>query len=81
VQGDILAAAAECVAPGGVLVYSTCTLLPCENEGQINAFLAKHPEFSLVPFAVGEIACEGMITLTPAKHGTDGFVVEKFIKN
>ena len=80
VQGDILAAAAECVATGGVLVYSTCTLLPCENEEQIVAFLAKHPAFSLVPFAVGEIDCEGMITLTPAKHGTDGFFIAKLQK-
>ncbi len=80
VQRDILNAAAACVAPGGVLVYSTCTLLPCENEEQIDVFLRTHREFSLCPFAVGEVRCEGMITLTPARHGTDGFFIAKLQK-
>lgn len=80
IQRDILNAAATCVAPGGVLVYSTCTLLPEENEAQIEAFLAAHPDFSLAPFAVGALACDGMITLTPAQHGTDGFFIAKLQK-
>ncbi len=47
--------AAACVAPGGLLCYSTCTFAPEEDEGQIGAFLHRHPEFSLcslehVPF-------------------------------
>ncbi len=48
-QRDILDAAAVCLAPGGVLVYSTCTFSPDEDEGQIGAFLARHPEFELLP--------------------------------
>lgn len=45
---DILEDAAEMLAPEGVLVYSTCTFSPEENEQQIGAFLARHPEFELV---------------------------------
>ena len=66
---------------GGVMVYSTCTLLPSENEEQVMAFLATHPEFSLTPFRVGEIhADSGMLTLTPDRDGTDGFFIAKLIK-
>ncbi len=50
---QILDAAAACLAPGGVLVYSTCTFSPEEDEGQVGAFLARHPEFSLLPLACG----------------------------
>lgn len=81
VQRDILAAAATCTAPGGVLVYSTCTLFPAENEAQVGAFLENHPEFTPAPFAVGEIASGGMLTLAPDTHGTDGFFVAKLQKN
>ena len=44
-QANIAAKAAEHVAPGGVLVYSTCSNEPEENDGQIAAFLADHPDF------------------------------------
>ena len=44
---EILENAAALLAPGGVLVYSTCTFAPAEDEAQIAAFLAKHPEFTL----------------------------------
>ena len=46
-QSDILDACASRVAPGGVLVYSTCSNEPEENEAQVTAFLARHPDFSL----------------------------------
>ncbi len=46
-QASILAAGAAALRPGGVLVYSTCTISPDENEGQIDAFLKSHAEFSL----------------------------------
>ena len=45
---EILDNAAALLAPGGVLVYSTCTFAPEEDEGQIGEFLARHPEFTLV---------------------------------
>lgn len=47
-QAGILADAAACLAPGGQLVYSTCTFSPEEDEGQIAAFLAAHPDFELL---------------------------------
>ena len=77
VQAAILNAAAPLVREGGVLLYSTCTLLPEENEWQVEAFLEAHPEFTLAPFTVGEIHSEGMLTLTPDRHGTDGFFIAK----
>ena len=46
---EILDAAAAALAPGGELVYSTCTFAPEEDEGQAAAFLARHPEFTLLP--------------------------------
>ena len=48
-QDRILSAAAECVAPGGYLLYSTCTFAPEEDEGSAARFLAAHPEFHAVP--------------------------------
>jgi tRNA and rRNA cytosine-C5-methylases len=44
---DILDSAAAALAPGGELVYSTCTFAPEEDEGQVAAFLQRHPEFML----------------------------------
>ena len=58
-QGEILDAAAARVAPGGVLVYSTCSNEPEESLDQVNAFLARHPDFALretkesIPFETG----------------------------
>ena len=51
---DILDCAAEALAPGGQLVYSTCTFAPEEDEGQVAAFLTRHPEFTLVD-ALGNV--------------------------
>ncbi len=80
IQRDILEHAASCVAKGGVLVYSTCTVLPAENEEQIYDFLAAHSEFSLLPFDVGGLHSDGMLTLTPHTYGTDGFFMAKLQK-
>ena len=77
VQAAILQAAAALVAPGGILLYSTCTLLPWENEEQVKAFLRTHSDFSLEAWSVGDIACEGMLTLAPDTHGTDGFFIAR----
>jgi NOL1/NOP2/sun family putative RNA methylase len=46
-QDTILAEAALLVRPGGILVYSTCTFTPTEDEGSIARFLTKHPEFEI----------------------------------
>ncbi len=79
-QARILASAARCVAPGGRLIYSTCSLLPQENEQQIEAFLAQHEEFELVSVEQvlgdrnpGLVSEQGMLKLRPDTHQTDGF--------
>ena len=78
VQRAILDNAARYVKPGGVLVYSTCTVLRRENEGIVEEFLAGHPEFALEPFTLPEFGEQpGRITFWPHIHGTDGFFVAK----
>jgi 16S rRNA (cytosine967-C5)-methyltransferase len=77
-QSSILDAVRSLVRPGGRLIYATCSLLYEENEGQVSAFLLQNPEFRLLPLArvwpPGGAAPEGeMLSLTPARHGTDGF--------
>jgi 16S rRNA (cytosine967-C5)-methyltransferase len=78
-QAAILDAAAPLVRKRGRMVYATCALLEEENEAQVMHFLARHPGFSLVPLDRawpfdGAPPCGGdFLTLTPARHGTDGF--------
>jgi 16S rRNA (cytosine967-C5)-methyltransferase len=82
-QAAILAAAARLVRAGGRLVYATCSLLPEENEAQVDAFLAANSDFAVVPLAwawaeaaslAGDPPCAGWyLRLTPLQHGTDGF--------
>ncbi len=48
---QILDDAAAVLRPGGILCYSTCTFAPEEDEGQVGAFLARHPDFALLPIA------------------------------
>jgi len=71
------------VKKGGVLVYSTCTVNPLENEEVVKNFLLENPEFSLVPAELGEslTAEDGMMTFYPHIHGTDGFFAAKMVKN
>ena len=81
IQSDILENACKYVKEGGVLVYSTCTILPEENEKNIERFLKSHPEFSLCPWQVGSISApDGMLTLYPHIHKTDGFFIAKLIR-
>lgn len=79
-QRSILEAAGALVKPGGRLVYGTCSLLPEENEAIVEAFLAAHPDFSLVPAREVlekqgiRVPLEGpYMRLYPHVHGTDGF--------
>ncbi len=79
-QAAILASASRLVAPGGRLVYATCSILAEENEMIVDAFLQKHEDFTLVPAAAAlarqKIAIDGMtpyFRLSPLEHGTDGF--------
>lgn len=82
IQRAILDNACRYVRPGGILVYSTCTLLRRENEEIVDWFLKTHPEFEKAAFSlpVCEGNVEGHITLLPHIHDTDGFFVAKFRK-
>ena len=78
IQQAILANACRYVRPGGILVYSTCTVLPEENEQNVARFLDTHPNFTLEPFSVGELSApQGCLTLLPDTHPTDGFFIAK----
>ena len=82
VQRRILEAQATHLRPGGTLVYATCTILRRENEAVVEAFLAEHSEFSVVPLelpVIGRVE-SGMKTLLPCVEGTDGFFFAKLIK-
>ncbi len=81
IQYAILENCCRYVKDGGVLVYSTCTIFPEENEQNVARFLALHPEFAPEDFCVGSITSEGgMLTLMPDVHGTDGFFIAKLRK-
>lgn len=77
IQSALLDNAASYVRPGGILVYSTCTILPEENEQVTDAFLAEHSDLSRESFQLPEPVgkTEGQLTLWPHLHGTDGFYI------
>jgi 16S rRNA (cytosine967-C5)-methyltransferase len=80
-QARILRQAAACVAPGGRLVYASCSILPEENEQQVQAFLAENTDFTLLN--ASEVLADrcptipdmsgAFLSLRPDRHGTDGF--------
>ncbi len=79
IQHTLLLRAASVLRRGGSLVYSTCTVLPEENEEQIVRFLETNPNFRRVekadlPERLRELASDqGTLNLTPHEHGSDGF--------
>ncbi len=81
IQYDILCNASRYLKAGGTLIYSTCTLLPEENQNNIEKFIAAHSDFELCDFEIGNIKSNGgMLTLNPYDHGTDGFFIAKLRK-
>ena len=83
IQKAILDNAQRYVRPGGVLFYSTCTLLRRENEQVAESFLTAHPAFKGEDFTLPEnigASQNGMLTLWPHQHETDGFFICKLRK-
>lgn len=76
VQRDILRSAARLVRPGGLLIYSTCSLELEENEAQVEAFLSAHPQWQLEPPPEGAVPAmtldHGFLRVLPHTHGADG---------
>lgn len=86
-QRKILTCAREYVKPGGVLLYSTCTISRAENMDNVHWFLEQFPEFA--PDPIGERLCpelrdsvqeEGCIQLLPGVHKCDGFFIARLKK-
>lgn len=84
-QRAILLGAADWVRPGGVLLYSTCTLNPAENQEVVSAFLAARPDFrpdELGPYLPSELRADlgpggGWLELRPPRRQTDGFFMAR----
>src|SRR5689334_5419562 len=88
-QVRVLDRAAALVKPGGRIAYITCSVLPPENGDQVRSFVARHPEFSIVPpeqtasllwdkaeeFAKAALESPEGWLMTPRRTGTDGFFV------
>jgi len=88
-QIEVLDRAARLVKPGGRIAYVTCSVLPEENADQVRAFVARHPEFAVVPpketasvlwdkaeaFADAALKLPEGWLMTPRRTGTDGFFV------
>ncbi len=83
IQREILRNTSKYVRHGGILLYSTCTILQRENEDVVRDFLQQQNDFSPVPFTlptpIGTVD-SGMITLWPHRHQTDGFFIAKLLK-
>ena len=85
IQAAILEASAGYLKPGGILVYSTCTILPAENQDVVSAFLRNHPDFEPYDFTfpakdssvIDIVSEDGMVTLLPDRNRTDGFFIAR----
>lgn len=75
-QDELLDAAAQLVRPGGLLVYSTCTIEPEENECRVEAFLDRHDAFVLESAAAhvpdDVVSADGFLATLPHRHRMDG---------
>ena len=79
-QSAILQNQSRYVKPGGTLLYSTCTLLPRENEEVVETFLQKNTDFYLEKLTLPEVFPEnttGMLTLLTGEYDTDGFFISR----
>ena len=84
-QSEILEQATQWVKPEGVIVYSTCTIHPAENEEVIEQFLTNHPDWQIKPPSADNPAAHfasdrGWVKVLPHEHDMDGFFMVKLQK-
>ena len=83
-QARLLDRLAPLVQPGGVLVYSTCSVLGVENEEQVASFLERHPEFVVdaPPAGVPKEVCtaDGFMATLPHVHNCDGAFAARLLR-
>ncbi|MDK9709626.1 16S rRNA (cytosine(967)-C(5))-methyltransferase RsmB [Acidaminobacter sp.] len=77
-QTKLLENGSRYVKQGGILVYSTCSVDPDENEGVVTAFLASNPHYKLADTPWSDE--DGLIRLYPSVHQTDGFFIAKMVR-
>jgi 16S rRNA (cytosine967-C5)-methyltransferase len=87
VQDTILHSIHRLLKPGGLLIYSTCTLEYEENQAVILKFLGKHPEFTAdimvterLPILTSQLVGEGMVQILPHQYQSDGFFITRLYK-
>ncbi|XP_051128635.1 uncharacterized protein LOC127249733 isoform X2 [Andrographis paniculata] len=84
-QDTLLDSASTLVKPGGVLIYSTCSIDPDENEERIAAFLQRHPEFCIDPVHKYVPSCfitsDGFYRSSPIKHSMDGAFAARLFRS
>lgn len=87
-QDELLDLAARLMHPRGRILYATCSVLPCENQGRIEAFLARHPGFSIRPMRDAWREAGGApwkatgqaFAASPQSTGTDGFFAAMLVR-
>ena len=82
IQLEILGSVCQTLRKGGIITYSTCTIVSEENFQVVEAFLESHPEFEQVKLEheCNDILKDGCILITPELYGSDGFFVSQFRK-
>lgn len=79
IQLSILNAVAPKIKKGGILLYSTCTILKGENDGTVQAFLADHPNYALMVTKTARTIKndrqKDTLTILPSDYGSDGFFI------
>lgn len=84
IQKQILEVSSRYVKAGGMLTYSTCSILPCENQEIIADFLSRHPEFSVVPvntYGTQVVHDDYGVTFFPFVSNTEGFYIGRLVRN
>lgn len=79
-QLSILSSVCQTLRKGGIMVYSTCTIVAEENQEVVNQFLKQHSNFEQVPLehVREDIVVDGCLVITPEQYQTDGFFIAKF---